>query len=61
LTSDEQCGALIAKLGNISDEALALLKQVGQLIEQHALQSGVSKDFVDRESERLLVQWSILE
>jgi uncharacterized protein YutE (UPF0331/DUF86 family) len=61
LTSDERCGALIAKLGNISDEALALLKQVGQLIEQHTLQSGVSKDFVDRESERLLVQWGILE
>lgn len=61
LTSDEQCATLIAKLESISAEALSMLKQVGQLLERYVLESGVSKEFIDQESERLLVQWGIIE
>ena len=61
LNSDEQCAILIAKLERISDGALSLLKEVGQLIERYALDSGVSKELVDREAERLLTQWGTLE
>ncbi|HEX9757479.1 MAG TPA: hypothetical protein VGB26_06715 [Nitrospiria bacterium] len=61
LNSDKQCAILIAKLERISAEALSLLKEVGQLIERYALDSGVSKEFVDREAERLLIQWGTLE
>ncbi len=61
LASDERCAALVAKLERLSNEALALLKYIGQLIEQHALQSGVSEGLIERESERLLVQWGILK
>ncbi|HVS26090.1 MAG TPA: hypothetical protein VHE58_02130 [Burkholderiales bacterium] len=61
LKSDKDSADLIARLDKIADNALVLLRQVGQLIERYAADSGVPPEFVDRESERLLKQWGILE
>ncbi len=61
LTSPVKFATLITKIRAISNEALFLLKHIGQIAEEYVIQSGVSMDFIDREAERLLIQWGILE
>lgn len=48
---------LLLRLEAIADEALALLKVLGGAAERFAQRRGVSKEFIDQESQRLLKQW----
>lgn len=48
---------LLQRLEAIGDEAGAVLKEIGVLSEQFATENGVSKVYIDQESERLLNQW----
>lgn len=61
LRLDDNTLRLVAKLDRITAEALDLLRIVGALIEEHAINSGVSADVIDEESERLLREWGSLE
>jgi hypothetical protein len=45
------------KILRIGDEALDLNKQFADLLEQKMIAAGVSKSFLDRETQKLLTKW----
>jgi hypothetical protein len=48
---------LLERLDRIADEALLLLREVGQLAETFVMSSGVSKATIDRLTDELLEKW----
>lgn len=54
---DAAAQKLMLRLETIAEEALALLKVLGGMAESFARQNGVSKSYIDQESQRLLSQW----
>lgn len=58
---DQVAQQLVLRLDNIADEATALLQVLGGETERFAQRYGVSKEFIDRESQRLLKQWQEAE
>ncbi len=60
LGSHSKAESFIKRVDMISEEALVLLKQIGALMEKWIIGSGVSQDFINRESERLIAKWELL-
>lgn len=55
--SDKAVQDLVLRLEAIADEALSLLKEVGVIAERFVMAHGVSKNFIDQESQRMLRRW----
>lgn len=54
---DKAMITLVTRLDALADEATALLKAVGVLVEQFVQQHGVSAQYIDKMSAHLLKQW----
>lgn len=61
LSSDAMFAGLLTRLEGIADRALALNKELASEMEEYVVGSGVSRDFIDREAERLARSWGLFE
>lgn len=52
---------LLDRLDAIADDALALNKELGQVMEEYVVSAGVSLEFINAEADRLARQWGVLE
>jgi hypothetical protein len=57
LPVSERLAVYSDKILRIGDEALDLNKQFADLLEQKMIAAGVSKSFLDRETQKLLTKW----
>lgn len=57
LSDEVRFASLIKRIGEISDEALALIRQLGKDVQEYILRSGVPREVLDREAERLAREW----
>lgn len=48
---------LIARLDDISERTLLLIRRLGKDLEEYVVRSGVSRDVLDREADRLARSW----
>jgi hypothetical protein len=51
------CIALLEKIDDINDSALAMIKAFGQLVEEFALSHGLPQTYVDAETAKILKKW----
>jgi len=61
LSSPSKYDLFIGQLESIASEAMALLKEIGQEVENYVLCSGVDKSKIDSEADRLLKEWGLTE
>jgi hypothetical protein len=54
---EEAAQQLLRRLEHIADEAEALLKEIGVLVERFVTERGLSKQDIDRVTQQLLQQW----
>jgi HEAT repeat protein len=57
LSNEDHFLRLMARLQDIADDALALHKTLATEMEEYVVRSGVSRELIDRESERLFRSW----
>ena len=55
--SDAHMTDLLNRLNKISEESLALLKNVGKRTEDYVKKYGVSEEYIERKSKEILEQW----
>lgn len=61
LGSSQLFEGTMARLELIAERALALTKQLGAAVEAYVIESGVSREFIDRESARLTRSWGVTD
>jgi hypothetical protein len=61
LSSRSRCNALASQIDAISTEALQLFKIIAELTEQYVKKSGIPQEIIEREAQRLLHEWGILQ
>jgi len=52
---------LSMRLDALADDALTLNKELARTMEEYVVNSGVSRDFIDGEAERLARAWGVLD
>jgi len=55
--NDAVATKLVDRLNGIAEQALALLKEIGQLVEQFAKKHGTTEEYINETSKRLLEEW----
>ncbi len=55
--NDSEFGALLFRLDRIAEEALAVLREVGALVEKHVIAHGISRQQIDMQAATLLRKW----
>jgi hypothetical protein len=55
--NDTIAAKLVDRLNAIAEQALALLKEIGQLVEQFAKKHGTTEEYINETSKRLLEEW----
>jgi len=55
--NDTSLKAVVNRVTAISDESLALLKEIGILVERFVKQHGVTRKYIDENANELLEQW----
>jgi hypothetical protein len=58
---DDHCIELLDKIESINDKARVLILAFGQLVENFARSQGISQEFVDAETARILHEWHTVE
>jgi hypothetical protein len=61
LSDDAMFAGLLTRLDTVAEDALALTKELGREMEEYVVSSGVSRDSIDREAERLSQSWGLTE
>lgn len=61
LSSQREFARLLDRIRTISDQALALLRELAPVVEDYVVSSGVDRGFIDRESDRLARSWGFVE